>query len=70
MYRYRAVRKLYRFENGKHYFGYYIQLERSEKRLEDVTVNASEAKRLVRLLNAGQIHPRFLLSFVSTYIDK
>ena len=70
MYRYRSDRKQYVSEDGKPYFSYYSKLERSEKRVDDVTTNRAEAKQIVQLLNAGQVHPHFLLSFVSTYIDK
>ncbi|MBQ8495090.1 MAG: hypothetical protein IJ465_04985 [Clostridia bacterium] len=37
--------------------------------LPDVSLSFDVTQRIVRLLNAGQIDPPYLLSFVSTFLD-
>lgn len=70
MYRYRALLKQYKNEEMTLYFSYSITLNRSNVRLEDVTLSSDVAQQIVRLLNAGQIDPQHLSSFVSTFLDR
>lgn len=69
MFRYRALLKQYKNEEMTLYFSYSITLNQSNVRLEDVTTELEKAQRIVNLLNAGQVDPQHLLSFVSTFLD-
>lgn len=67
MYRYLLFKKAYRSVETNPYFSYGIKV--SHFRVEDITTDRASAKYLADLLNAGQVNPKHLHSFIITFLD-